>query len=48
LQFGAIPYRANEAMLCQADTSRLNNFGWQPAHSLEQGIKKTIDLEFNP
>ncbi len=48
LQFGAIPYRANEAMLCQADTSRLNNFGWQLAHSLEQGIRKTIDLEFNP
>jgi CDP-paratose synthetase len=48
LQFGAIPYRANEAMLCQADISRLNNFGWQPAFSLEQGIRKTIDLEFNP
>lgn len=48
LQFGAIPYRANEAMLCQADTKRLKNFGWQPAYSLEQGLQKTIDLEFNP
>jgi nucleoside-diphosphate-sugar epimerase len=48
LQFGAIPYRANETMLCKADISRLMNFGWQPAYSLEQGIQKTIDLEFNP
>jgi CDP-paratose synthetase len=48
LQFGAIPYRANEAMLCQADTRRLKNLGWQPAYSLEQGIQKTINLELNP
>jgi CDP-paratose synthetase len=47
LQFGAIPYRANEAMLCKADTRRLKNLGWQPAYSLEQGLKKTIELEFN-
>jgi len=47
LQFGIIPYRANESMLCQADTSRLQNLGWQPAFSLEQGIQKTIELEFN-
>lgn len=45
LKFGAIPYRANEAMLCQADTRRLQNLGWQPAYSLEQGIRKTIELE---
>ena len=48
LQFGVIPYRANEAMLCQADTSRLQNLGWQPAYSLERGIQKTIELEFKP
>lgn len=47
LQFGAIPYRANESMLCQADTRRLQKLGWQPAYSLEQGIQKTIELEFN-
>jgi len=46
LQFGAIPYRANEAMLCQADTRRLQSLGWKSAYSLEQGIQKTIDLEF--
>ena len=48
LKFGAIPYRANEAMLCQADTHKLQNLGWQSAYSLEKGIQKTIDLEFNP
>lgn len=47
LQFGTIPYRANESMLYLADTSRLQNLGWQPAFSLEQGIQKTIELEFN-
>lgn len=47
LQFGTIPYRTNEAMRCQADTSRLQNLGWQPAYSLKQGIQKTIKLEFN-
>jgi CDP-paratose synthetase len=48
LQFGAIPYRANEVMLCQADTRRLKDLGWQAAYSLAQGIQKTIELEFNP
>ncbi len=47
LQFGSIPYRTNETMFCQADTSRLQNLGWQPVFSLEQGIQKTIELEFN-
>lgn len=48
LQFGAIAYRENEAMLCQADTRRLNSLGWKAAYSLDQGIRKTIELEFNP
>jgi CDP-paratose synthetase len=46
LQFGSIPYKANEAMLCQADTNRLQQLGWQPAYSIEQGIRKTIELEY--
>lgn len=48
LQFGAIAYRENEAMLCQADTRRLKSLGWKAAYSLDQGIRKTIELEFNP
>lgn len=45
LEFGAVPYRANEAMLFQADTSRLRSLGWLPETSLEEGIKKTIDKD---
>jgi CDP-paratose synthetase len=47
LQFGALSYRMGEAMHCQANTSRISSFGWTPAYSLEQGIQKTIELEFN-
>ena len=46
LQFGALPYRINEAMLCQANTGKLKKLGWQAAYSLEQGIQKMIKLEF--
>lgn len=47
LQFGAIPYRANEAMMYKADTRRLHDLGWQPTFSLDCGLRKTIELEFN-
>lgn len=43
LDFGAVPYRANEAMLCVADTSRLRSLGWQPIVPLADGIKSMID-----
>jgi len=46
LLFGAIPYRANEAMHCQADISLMTKLGWNPSYSLEAGLKKTIQLEF--
>lgn len=47
LLFGAVPYRANEAMHCQADISRMNMLGWEPKFDLESGLKKTIALEFS-
>lgn len=47
LLFGALPYRANEAMHCQADISRMNTLGWQPRFDLEAGLRKTIELEFS-
>ncbi len=47
LQFGALPYRPNEAMHCQANIDRILQFGWQPAFGLEAGLQKTIELEFN-
>jgi CDP-paratose synthetase len=46
LQFGALPYRANEAMHCQADITTMRRLGWQPHFSLTSGIKKTLDMEF--
>lgn len=47
LQFGALPYRLNEAMHCQANVDRMRQLGWQPAFDLESGLQKTIELEFN-
>ena len=47
LLFGAVPYRANEAMHCQADISLLTKIGWSPQYALDSGIKKTIELEFS-
>lgn len=44
LNFGAIPYRANEAMLCRADISKLKEMGWAPKYSLLSGLKETIEL----
>ncbi|WP_290746249.1 NAD(P)-dependent oxidoreductase [Haliea sp.] len=47
LHFGALPYRPNEVMHCQANTDRIRQLGWQPAFDLEAGLQKTIELEFN-
>jgi nucleoside-diphosphate-sugar epimerase len=44
LKFGALPYRANEAMYCRADTSRLRQLGWSPSFDLQAGIQKTLEL----
>lgn len=44
LKFGALPYRANEAMFCKADTSRLRQLGWSPTFDLQAGIQKTLEL----
>ena len=46
LQFGALPYRAGEAMHCQADLGLMQRLGWTPRWSLEQGLQHTINLEF--
>lgn len=46
LSFGAMPYRSNEAMHCQADISHMKTLGWQPKFDLESGLKKTLELEF--
>lgn len=46
LFFGALPYRANEAMHCLANMARMTQLGWVPAFDLNAGLKKTIELEF--
>lgn len=47
LLFGALPYRINEAMHCQANVEHMNKLGWKPAFDLEAGLKRTIELEFS-
>lgn len=44
LDFGAVPYRAKEAMLCVADTTRLRSLGWQPTVPLSDGLRRLIDV----
>ncbi len=44
LDFGAVPYRPNEAMLCVADTSRLRELGWRPGVSLADGLTRMARL----
>lgn len=44
LDFGAVQYRANEAMLCVADTARLRSLGWNPTVPLADGLRQLINL----
>lgn len=45
LLFGAVPYRAHEPMLCQANLSTIKALGWSPSFDLQTGLKQTIKLE---
>jgi nucleoside-diphosphate-sugar epimerase len=47
LQFGALPYRANEPMHCLANLDRIKKLGWHPKFNLKAGLDKTIDIEFS-
>lgn len=44
LDFGGVQYRANEAMLCVADTTRLRSLGWNPTVPLADGLRRLINL----
>jgi len=46
LLFGALPYRANEAMHCLANVEQLKELGWEPMFDLETGLKRTIELQY--
>ncbi|OFZ82708.1 MAG: hypothetical protein A2583_05015 [Bdellovibrionales bacterium RIFOXYD1_FULL_53_11] len=42
LNFGALPYRANEVMESRTDTAALDRLGWAPRVDLKQGLETTI------
>jgi len=43
LDFGAVPYRACEPMLCIADTTRMRRLGWRQKFSLAEGLASTLN-----
>lgn len=45
LNFGAIPYRKNEVLTYDVDTSGLCVLGWKSKVVLEEGLKKIIEIE---
>lgn len=45
LDFGAVPYRKNEALDYQIDNSALLELGWKPSKTLLQGLKEIIKQE---
>jgi nucleoside-diphosphate-sugar epimerase len=47
LRFGAISYRENEPMHCQANIEKLVSLGWMPQTDLQTGILKTINMDFS-
>lgn len=44
VNFGAVPYRPNEAMVCTSDSTGLRKLGWECRTSLESGMRKMIDF----
>jgi CDP-paratose synthetase len=45
LNFGALPYRENEVMNYYVNTSEISKLGWKCNKTLEEGLKKMIELE---
>ena len=45
LNFGVLPYRVGEAMLCQADITNLESMGWKCFYNIETGLQKIIKHE---
>jgi len=45
LNFGALPYRKNEAMDTNVDIRELQALGWSPKVSTENGIRMTLQAE---
>ncbi len=47
LNFGALPFRSNEAMDSSIDISAMKALGWTPKTNLYDGLKSTIETEKN-
>lgn len=45
LNFGALPYRQNEVMESRVDITEIERLGWAPQIPLEEGLRRTIDVE---
>jgi len=45
LNFGALPYRENEVMNYNVNTSEISKLGWKCNSTVEEGLKKMIELE---
>jgi CDP-paratose synthetase len=45
LDFGAVPYRANEQMSVNVNISALKALGWMPKVSIDRGLSMTVDYE---
>jgi nucleoside-diphosphate-sugar epimerase len=45
LNFGALPYRENEVMNYNVNTSEISKLGWICNSTVEEGLKKMIELE---
>jgi CDP-paratose synthetase len=45
LNFGALPYRENEVMNYYVNTSEISKLGWKCNRTIEEGLKKMIELE---
>jgi CDP-paratose synthetase len=47
LNFGVLPYRENEVMNYYVNTSEISKLGWICNNTVEEGLKKMIELERN-
>ncbi len=45
LNFDALPYRKDEVMHSQADTSILKSLGWRCSHDIDSGLAEVIKKE---
>ncbi len=45
LNFGAIPYRKNEVLDYDIDTTALRLLGWEPQYNVEEGLNDIVSVE---